>query len=160
VSRWTSQVGATTEWYTPPSIFNALGVTFDLDVASPVGGLPWIPARRFLSLEEDALACEWSGLVWMNPPYGPGIDIWIERFIDHANGISLLAARTETRWWQRVADKADAITFLKDRVHFVRLDGFTGRPDHSSVLVAIGAPAVEALRRAQLGWTYQRTVAR
>jgi hypothetical protein len=28
-------VGATDEWYTPPYIFEALGCTFDVDVASP-----------------------------------------------------------------------------------------------------------------------------
>ena len=32
------------EWYTPPEIFTALKVNFDLDVASPINPIPWIPA--------------------------------------------------------------------------------------------------------------------
>lgn len=28
-------VGATVEWYTPPALFDTLGLTFDLDPASP-----------------------------------------------------------------------------------------------------------------------------
>lgn len=38
------------EWYTPPSIFEALGLRFDLDPASPEAGpVPWVPADRFMS---------------------------------------------------------------------------------------------------------------
>jgi len=36
----------TVEWYTPPSIFEALGLSFDLDPCSPGKEVvPWIPAR-------------------------------------------------------------------------------------------------------------------
>lgn len=33
------------EWFTPPHVFEALDLTFDLDPAAPEGGVPWIPAR-------------------------------------------------------------------------------------------------------------------
>jgi hypothetical protein len=33
-------VGSSVEWYTPPEIFEALGLTFDLDPCAPPGGLP------------------------------------------------------------------------------------------------------------------------
>ena len=33
-------VGATVEWYTPPELFDALGLTFDLDPAASFGA-PW-----------------------------------------------------------------------------------------------------------------------
>jgi hypothetical protein len=61
-------VGATDEWYTPPYVFEAMGVRFDLDVAAP-RRLDWIPINdRFItsgSLEQD-----WRGFIWMNPPFG------------------------------------------------------------------------------------------
>ena len=34
------------DWYTPPHIFDGLGI-FDLDPASPVGGVSWIPALQY-----------------------------------------------------------------------------------------------------------------
>ena len=41
-------VGATDEWYTPPRVFDALGCSFDLDVASPGQEVtPGIPAHSF-----------------------------------------------------------------------------------------------------------------
>ena len=37
------------DWYTPPYIFDGLGV-FDLDPASPIGGVKWIPALQYYTL--------------------------------------------------------------------------------------------------------------
>ena len=57
------------DWYTPPHIFDGLGI-FDLDPASPVGGVAWIPALQYYTLEDDGLTSDWFGRVWLNPPYG------------------------------------------------------------------------------------------
>ena len=54
------------DWYTPPHIFDGLGV-FDLDPASPVGGVSWIPALQYYTLEDDGLTSDWYGRVWLNP---------------------------------------------------------------------------------------------
>lgn len=59
--RHESSVGTFVEWYTPPEIFTALNLRFDLDPASPVGGLPWIPADRQVSVLEDGLSVPWFG---------------------------------------------------------------------------------------------------
>lgn len=59
----------TDDWYTPAWIFEAMDETFDLDVASPPGGIPWLPCRRYYSLEDDGLAQPWEGFVWCNPPF-------------------------------------------------------------------------------------------
>ena len=57
------------EWYTPRLIFETMGLQFDLDVAAPITGSPWVGASNFYSIEDDGLAQPWSGKVWMNPPY-------------------------------------------------------------------------------------------
>ena len=55
--------------YTPRWVFDAMGLTFDLDVAAPPGG-PWhVPAARYYTAEDDGLTSPWDGLVWCNPPY-------------------------------------------------------------------------------------------
>ena len=43
-------IGATSEWFTPPEIFDALGLTFDLDPCSPGAG-HWVPARNICAPE-------------------------------------------------------------------------------------------------------------
>jgi hypothetical protein len=46
----TSVGGGDVEWYTPPEIFDALGIHFDIDAASPQSGpVPWVPADRFIT---------------------------------------------------------------------------------------------------------------
>lgn len=145
--------GVTNEWYTPPGIFTALGLDFDLDPCAPAGGLPWIPAQRFYSLAEDGLAQPWTGRIWMNPPYGPATDIWLERFVEHGHGVALVFARTETEWFHRHALHVDAWCLIRGRLTFVHRDGLaapfnSGAP---SMLMALGEECVEALQRSGLG---------
>lgn len=58
-----SPIGATVEWYTPPSLFRALGLTFDLDPASPGAEVvPWIPAARHYTPRENGLIQPSAGM--------------------------------------------------------------------------------------------------
>ena len=146
---------STDELYTPPTLFRALGCEFDLDVASPREGLPWIPAKRFLDLSIDGLSVPWDGFAWCNPPYSnPGP--WIERMAHHGNGIMLLPADTSTEWWHKWVITAQAWCFISGRVRFVKADG-EGQPSWSgrfpSVLVAWGERGSGILDRCGLGWT-------
>jgi hypothetical protein len=146
--------GDTREWYTPPELFDRLGIRFDLDPASPMSGpVPWVPADRFYSPRENGSTSPWTGRVWLNPPYGPAAVAFVQRMVAHDNGIMLVPARTETRWFQHAAYAADLVTFLRDRLWFIRADGFRGRSSHASVLMAFGAVCGLALRTADLGWT-------
>jgi hypothetical protein len=56
-------IGESDDWYTPPEIFDALGLTFDLDPCSP-GPTHWVPARQVFTKQDDGLAQPWSGLVF------------------------------------------------------------------------------------------------
>ena len=60
---------ANDECYTPKWIFDTLGLTFDVDVCAPAGGIHYIPAVTHYSMIDDGLSKEWVGRVWMNPPY-------------------------------------------------------------------------------------------
>lgn len=145
--------GDTREWYTPPELFEALGLRFDMDVASPMSGpVPWIPADRFLSPRENGLTTPWTGRVWCNPPYGPPLVPFIHRMVEHGDGVLLVPARTETRWFQYAAENASLVCFLRDRLHFTREDGFRGRASHASVLMAFGHDNARTLQEANLGW--------
>lgn len=143
--------GKTDEWYTPRYIFNALGETFDLDVAAPAD-LTHVatPAHRYLraaSLESD-----WDGFVWMNPPFGRrnGLEPWLEKFFEHGNGIALTPDRTSAPWWQRAAFRAHSVLFTSPKVRFITPDGTTGKssPGTGTCLFAAGERAGAALFRA------------
>lgn len=149
-------VGATVEWYTPPSLFEALGLTFDLDPAASPSPFAQVPADEFYHRLHDGLTQPWFGRVWLNPPYGPNLPRFVEKMCEHGDGLMLTAARTETRWWQRAAQSADAVCFLRERLHFIRNDGHQARSSFASTLFAWGGYSVIALRRADLGWLTER----
>lgn len=145
--------GETREWFTPPELFDALRLPFDLDPASPMSGpVPWVPAARFYSPRENGLMQPWDGRVWLNPPYGPPGIAFVQRMVAHADGLMLVPARTETRWFQLALGEADYFCLLRDRLHFIRADGFRGRAAFGSAIFAWGIDSVQALHRADLGW--------
>lgn len=137
------------DWYTPEHIFDDMGIQFDLDPCAPVGGVPWIPATAHYSIQDDGLQQDWAGRVWLNPPYGKHTVRWLEKMHQHRNGIALVFARTDTKWYHDYVAKADAILFLKGRIKFVDGLGKTGGSGagSGSMLIAWGQDNVEALRR-------------
>lgn len=143
-------VGATSEWYTPPHVFRALGCSFDLDVASPgAEHTPWIPAEEFWCAR--ALEADWRGFVWMNPPFGArnGLVPWLDKFIKHGNGICLVPDRTSAPWWQAWAPMMDLILFVSPKLKFIGSDGRAGAsPAQGTCLGGIGRRAHEPLHRA------------
>ena len=144
-------VGATNEWYTPPHVFAALGVRFDLDVSTPDGGAPWVPADSFISRSMDGLATAWTGFVWMNPPFGGrnGLAPWLDKFFRHGDGVALTPDRTSAPWWQDYAPRADAILFVRKKIRFIGEDGKEGAsPAQGTTLMAAGARGVTALENA------------
>lgn len=142
-------VGRTDEWYTPAHVFDALGTSFDVDVASPGAEIvPWIPAARHVTRRD---APDWRGFVWMNPPFGArnGLLPWLDWFAEHGNGIALTPDRTSTPWWQWIARRAEAVLFVCPKLKFIGADGKPGRsPAQGTTLISIGERGCAALRRA------------
>ncbi|MGW5142708.1 DNA N-6-adenine-methyltransferase [Nocardia beijingensis] len=141
-------------WLTPPGLIAALGV-FDLDpcAADP---RPWDTARTHIAPPEDGLAADWSGRVWLNPPYS-GLGRWLDKLADHRQGTAVVFARTETRWFtQHVWERATAVLFLYGRLHFHLPDGSraTGNAGAPSCLVAYGQHDAELLQAADLQGRY------
>ena len=146
--------GLTDEWYTPRWIFDALGVRFDMDVASPGRDVvPWIPAS--IHLTERSLDVIWSGPVWMNPPFGArnGIVPWLQKLANHDDGgVALVPNRTGADWWQDFAQRADGLLFIRGKVKFLRPDGTEGEsPGYGNVLMAFGRKMAGALRSSRIG---------
>jgi hypothetical protein len=146
MSAWEQSSGATDEWYTPKYIFDALGCTFDLDVAAPPRATH-VPAA--MSFSNGALEREWYGFVWMNPPFGGrnALRPWLDKFFAHGSGIALTPDRTSAPWFREAWTRTDAVLFLP-KVRFLRPDGSEGKsPSTGTTLWAAGGYAVAALMR-------------
>jgi hypothetical protein len=135
------------EWLTPVEIIHALG-DFDLDPCSPINR-PWDTAATHYTIDDDGLYQPWKGRVWLNPPYGDETGLWMQRLLEHGNGVALVFARTETQWFfDSVWGGADAIFFFKGRIAFYHVDGTRGDASGApSVLVAYGLQNVLAINR-------------
>lgn len=141
--------GGSDEWYTPPEVFDALGCTFDLDVAAPGDfSLCRVPAKNYIFAH--SLKYPWSGFVWMNPPFGgrnalaPGLT----KFFDHGDGIALTPDRTSAPWFMDAWRRADLVLFTR-KLRFIRPDGTAGKsPSNGTALWAKGSTARQALERA------------
>jgi DNA N-6-adenine-methyltransferase (Dam) len=147
-------IGATDDWYTPRDIFDALGLTFDLDPCSP-GPTHWVPARKIYTKEDDGLVQPWSGTVFMNPPFGRrnGHVPWLRKFLAHGDGVAIVRAYTSSAWFHQWAVKAQTMCFPRGKTKFIRPDGSIGRaPGHGVVLLGMGAVANKALAQCGLGF--------
>lgn len=141
------------EWYTPDWLLQHLyaangDLPFDLDPCSPCKGANapvW--AKQHHTVTDDGLAQEWSGRVWLNPPYhslGP----WLEKAADAVwcrhmpnaptkasserevplceTVVGLIPARTHRVYWRAfVADHA-RVFFITGKLAFLKGDGGKG----------------------------------
>jgi len=154
-------IGATDDWYTPPELFEALGLVFDLDPCSP-GLEHWAPAKAVFTKADDGLSKPWHGLVFMNPPFGGrnGHVPWLVKFFDHGNGIAIVRAYTSSGWWHDHMHRAETVLFPRGKTKFIRPDGSIGRaPGHGVVLIGMGNVAGAALRTCGLGMFWDRRCA-
>ena len=136
------------DYYTPAWVFERMGIEFDLDVCSPPGGIPWIPAKRYYTQADDGLVQPWEGRVWMNPPYSETWP-WIRKFCEHGNGVTLLPL-AKSKWLNHIWERADAVIVSEDGGEM-----FFVKPDRDKALriwfpiffAAFGEECVEAISR-------------
>ena len=70
------------DWWTPQWVFDMLDQEFgfEIDVCASAENAK---CQRFFSREDNALDQEWTGVCWMNPPYGrsgdQGIYQWMQK---------------------------------------------------------------------------------
>jgi hypothetical protein len=140
----------TDEWYTPPWLFKAAGLVFDMDVCAPVdAAFRTCPAREYLTVVEDGLTADWRGIVWMNPPYSNPAP-WVRRWAEHDAGLALVPA-SNSHWRGLLMRAAEGIALLSVNANERRGGGF-GKPDGSQanypialILAARGPVALAAL---------------
>jgi phage N-6-adenine-methyltransferase len=129
-------------WSTPQDLFDELnaefGFTFDV-CALPENA----KCTAFYTPADDGLAQPWSGVCWMNPPYGREIGLWLAKATEAvrsgATVVALVPSRTGTRWWRQFTSNAE-VRFLPGRLRFGNAKNSAPfdsavvvfRPDHCS----------------------------
>lgn len=136
---------STDERYTPRWLFEALGETFDLDPASPVNGGDCVPALRKYTVDDDGLAQDWRGFVWLNPPFSHATP-WADRFMAHDKGL-WLGPIANAAWFNRLANVADRIWLMRDFA-FTHPTHAGKRSSMPLAMVALGNRAARAIDRA------------
>jgi phage N-6-adenine-methyltransferase len=111
----------TVEWATPWPLFRDLDAefAFTLDPCSTDANAK---CPRHFTIAEDGLSKDWSNdVVFMNPPYGREIALWMQKaFLSTKAGaavVCLVPARTDTAWWHDFAMHGE-VRFLRGRLKF------------------------------------------
>lgn len=131
MSGFTDNTTGRYEWGTPQRFFAELDreFGFTLDVCATEGNAK---CKTFFTKEQDGLIQEWTGTIWMNPPYGRNIGLWLKKAAEsRATVVCLVPSRTDSRWWHQYAMTASEIRYVCGRLRFV------GAPDGAKFPSAI-----------------------
>jgi phage N-6-adenine-methyltransferase len=127
---------ATDNWATPLPLFQHFDAqfNFELDVCASKDNAK---CAKYFTAEIDALTQTWTGVCWMNPPYGRQIGKWVAKAYrsaheNEATVVCLLPARTDTAWWHDYCMRG-RIILLRGRVKFG--DGRAPAPFPSAVVI-------------------------
>ena len=114
-------------WETPDELFSQVDREFgplEIDVAAAPGNAK---CERFFTRERSGLEQLWVGRVWMNPPYGMGVEAWLDKATEELRDwncelvVALLPVRADSAWFHRcLIDNpwCHEIRFFLGRVRF------------------------------------------
>lgn len=136
------------QWFTPKEFLerarDVLG-EFDLDPASHVKAQERVRAKLFFTEEDNGLEREWSGRVWLNPPYAqPEISYFIDKMTSEvasgrvSEAIMLTHNYTDTAWFQKAAKAATCICFTRGRIRFISPSGDVAAPTQGQAFFYFG----------------------
>lgn len=121
------------EWFTPVRFIDAARKVMgdiDLDPASHELAQHIVQAKHFYTAEDDGLAHEWSGRVWLNPPYAQPLCGQFAAKLVHEvmagnveQAVMLTNNCTDTGWFHDAQSEAGGLCFTLGRIRFINLDG-------------------------------------
>lgn len=129
---------------TPEWVYTPLG-KFDLD---PCAGVGTSIAEENWLIEngENGLLKDWHGSVFCNPPFSEK-EMWIEKFLDHGNGILLLPERGSAPWFGPLAEKCGGYFVMGKKINFI---GGPSSNNIGSVLFPLGSYNVHRIKSSLL----------
>jgi len=107
----------TYEWATPIDLFTELDKEFHFTL-DPCATEENAKCSKYYTIKENGLIQDWSNeMVFLNPPYGRNIGLWVKKLSEN-KGVALLPARTDTRWFHTYIYNKAEIRFIKGRIKF------------------------------------------
>lgn len=132
------------QWFTHPSLFEAMNITFDMDPAHP--GPETVAYNNFTTIyteADDGLVQPWSGSVWLSPPYPT--EPWVDKMVSHHSGILMLINRTAEPAYQTALKNCDSVLIMQYQMPFLRADGSEVTPDIDLSLFAFDVECTNCL---------------
>ena len=113
------------EWPTDPAVFAQIDAEFGPFDLDPCATPETAKCARFFTREDDGLTQEWTGRVFVNPPFGrrgKALPAWIRKAWEATqNGaelvVCLVPARTGTTWWHDYVMRGE-VRLLRGRLRF------------------------------------------
>ena len=134
------------EWWTPSIYIETARKVMggiDLDPASIAEANLTVKAKRFFDRAVNGLTKEWSGRIWLNPPYGREVQPFIEKLLDEwrsghvSQAVVLLNSNSiESMWF--VPLRQFPLCIPRGRIHFISPDIEPRSATHGSVFVYCG----------------------
>lgn len=128
------------EWYTPVEVIQRVVASLgEIELDPCANEDNQVQATKHFTAADDGLAREWFGRVYMNPPYGSDIGLWVQRLCEQyacgnvTEAIALVPARVDTEWFRMFRDFA--VCFVNGRLKFSGCDNSAPFP---SALVYLG----------------------
>ena len=113
---------ASSEWETPQWLFDSLDSEFHftLDAAASDQNHK---CEKYYTVSDNALKRPWGRSTFVNPPFGRGVDKWVEKAAAECRGggstvVMLLPARTDTQWFHRWIYHRHEVRFMNGRIKF------------------------------------------
>ena len=145
------------EWYTPAdyiALAREVMGGIDTDPASSEIANRTVQAARIYTADSNGLAQQWSGRVFLNPPYAQPL---IAEFADAVaskfesgeieQACVLVNNGTETAWFQRLLEAAKAVCFPRSRIRFIDAQGKAALTPLQGQAVLYMGENVEAFKR-------------
>jgi phage N-6-adenine-methyltransferase len=119
------------EWFTPTkyleSVRHVFGGRIDLDPASSDAAQLNVDAKQYFTVDDDGLAQQWRGNIFLNPPYAmPWIDLFVNKIVESytakeiTQGILLTNNATDTKWFHLALQHCNAVCFTRGRISFIK----------------------------------------
>ena len=137
---------ANDELYTPKWIFDSMGITFDLDVCASSNPNIVVPSGKRYTIEDNGLVSPWEGRVWMNPPFSKPKP-WIDKWLEHANGVMLTPLGGNGRWLQKAWDSNAAVVCMQPNIGFINTEGEEKKIMYRIAVWAIGDDNIQAISK-------------
>lgn len=137
------------EWYTPDWVIamarSAMG-EIDTDPASCAAANGVVNAKTHYTVADDGLSQQWSGRVWLNPPYSRElVDKFVEAVVEKyqsgqiEQACVLVNNATDTDWFHQLLGAASLMCVFKGRIRFWNeLDAGASSPRQGQVLLYLG----------------------